>query len=117
LWLPNIFKVNPNNLLFKIQFVLIFIGVNITFFPQHFLGLQGIPRRYRDYSDFCLKWNIISSFGSVVRLFAILLFIFIFLEIIISKRLIVYNNVSKNPEEMTENFHHNDKQLRLIYQN
>ena len=114
LWTSNIFKLNINRLMFKIQFWLMFFGVNLTFFPQHFLGLQGIPRRYRDYSDFCLKWNIISSFGSVIRIFAIILFLVIAIEIVFSQRVVLFTAVSKNPEELTENYHHNDNQLPKI---
>ena len=92
LWFPVIIRIIYNNLLFKTQFFLIFVGVNLTFIPQHFLGLNGIPRRYRDYPDFHLSWNIISSFGSLLRLISIVLLIFIIFEGFLSKRLIIFSN-------------------------
>ena len=102
LWFPLIFGLIYNSLLFKIQFFLIFIGVNLTFIPQHFLGLNGIPRRYRDYSDVHILWNIISSFGSLISLISLVLLIFIIIEIIISKRIIIIRN-RKDIEWLLEN--------------
>lgn len=56
-------------------FYLIFIGANLTFFPLHFMGLMGCPRRYIDYPDFMGGWNSISSFGSILSLFGVFLFV------------------------------------------
>lgn len=89
-WYPMIFGLILNEFLLKIQFYSIFIGVNLTFFPQHFLGIRGIPRRYSDYPDAYLCWNIISSIGSIITLIRTILFIYILLERLITIRIIIF---------------------------
>ena len=74
-WLPVITGKSINEKLGFTHFVSLFIGVNLTFFVQHFLGLSGIPRRIPDYPDAFLSWNIISSFGSFVSLVSSCLFL------------------------------------------
>jgi len=59
----------------KLHFWLMFIGVNITFFPQHFLGRQGMPRRYIDYPEAFAYWNWWSSMGAFLGFVSFLLFI------------------------------------------
>lgn len=88
-WYPLIVGVSLHARWSKVHFILIFLGVNLTFFPQHFLGLAGMPRRYSDYPDAFIKWNVVSSVGSIMSFVSVLLFIFLLWESIISQRSIV----------------------------
>ena len=76
-WVPKMMGLDYNLLLGKVHFWVLFIGVNLTFFPQHFLGLQGMPRRISDYPDAFAGWNLISSLGSLVSVVATVIFLYI----------------------------------------
>ena len=91
-WTPKIVGRTFNDLLGKIHFWTLFIGVNLTFFPQHFLGLAGMPRRIPDYPDAFSGWNAISSFGSLISVVATVLFGYIIYDIFANQP-----NSSNNP--------------------
>jgi cytochrome c oxidase subunit 1 len=85
-WFEKIWGVKYNEFLGALQFWVMFIGVNLVFFPQHFLGLQGMPRRYVDYPEAFTLWNQVSSWGYVVTAVSVGIFLIILLEAAIRRR-------------------------------
>ncbi len=73
-WFPKMSGYMYNETIGKVHFWLTFIGANVLFFPQHFLGLAGMPRRYVDYPDAFAGWNKISSYGSYMTAAATIIF-------------------------------------------
>nr|QWS77432.1 cytochrome c oxidase subunit I [Photuris sp. A RCO_015]QWS77435.1 cytochrome c oxidase subunit I [Photuris sp. KSH8879] len=90
-WYPLLTGLMLNQNLLKIQFFTMFVGVNMTFFPQHFLGLAGMPRRYSDYPDAYLSWNMVSSIGSLISTASILMFVIILWESMASTKKVVFS--------------------------
>jgi cytochrome c oxidase subunit 1 len=73
-WFPKMTGYEYSEFLGKLHFWLSFIGVNMVFFPQHFLGLAGMPRRYVDYPDAYAGWNYVSSIGSYISFAGLIVF-------------------------------------------
>ncbi|MAJ08737.1 cytochrome c oxidase subunit I [Ponticaulis sp.] len=85
-WYEKMFGIKYNGFLAGIQFWLMFIGANVVFFPQHFLGLQGMPRRYIDYADGFVLWNQVSSFGYLFILASLFVFFAVVIESVVRRR-------------------------------
>ncbi len=85
-WFPKITGYMYNEFLGKLHFWLLFVGVNLVFFPQHFLGLAGMPRRYIDYPDVYAKWNWWSSIGAEITAVSLVVFLFMVYEAFSKKR-------------------------------
>jgi len=75
----------------KVHFWLAFVGANLTFFPQHFLGAQGMPRRYPDYPDAFWGWNFVSSLGSIVTMVSVGVFLYVIYRTFTSKEQVADN--------------------------
>nr|ACT80192.1 cytochrome c oxidase subunit 1 [Bradysia amoena] len=116
-WYPLLTGVNMNEKLLKIQFSVMFLGVNLTFFPQHFLGLAGMPRRYSDYPDSYSAWNIISSIGSTISFLSILMFIYIIWESMIYQHQVIFSTQMNSSIEWMQKFppaEHSYDQLPIL---
>jgi cytochrome c oxidase subunit 1 len=74
-WFPKMSGRTYSEALGKLHFWLMFIGVNLTFFPHHFLGLAGMPRRYTDYPDAFAGWNFVSSIGAYISFAGVIVFL------------------------------------------
>tara|TARA_R110002124_G_scaffold177387_4_gene345411 strand:- start:1220 stop:1753 length:534 start_codon:yes stop_codon:yes gene_type:complete len=85
-WFEKIWGVKYNSILARLQFLFFFVGANVIFFPQHFLGLQGMPRRYVDYADGFAFWNGVSSWGYVIMLVGMVLFFAVLIEAALRRR-------------------------------
>src|SRR6056297_196019 len=75
----------------KVHFWMTFVGVNMTFFPMHFLGLQGMPRRIPDYPDAFWGWNVISSIGAYISVASSFLFVGIAIYTLVAGRKVAAN--------------------------
>ncbi|HBN91823.1 MAG TPA: cytochrome c oxidase subunit I, partial [Hyphomonas sp.] len=85
-WFEKMFGIKYNGMIGGLHFWLMFIGSNVLFFPQHFLGLQGMPRRYIDYADGFATWHMWSSIGYAITLVATLIFFVGLVEAMIRRR-------------------------------
>src|SRR6187455_2005533 len=85
-WFEKMWGVKYNEFLGAAHFWVMFVGVNLIFFPQHFLGMQGMPRRYVDYPDAFAYWNGVSSFGYVIAAAGVIIFLIMLAEAAIRRR-------------------------------
>jgi heme/copper-type cytochrome/quinol oxidase subunit 1 len=81
-----------------------FIGVNLTFFPQHFLGLNGIPRRYSEFPDSFFNFNIIRSFGSIISSVRAIIFLYMIFETFTCNRFVIYIDFQNSMPEFLNLF-------------
>ncbi len=99
-WIELLTGKRYSNIVGKLHFWLTFVGVNLTFFPMHFLGLAGMPRRIPDYADIYWFWNYVSSVGSLVSVFGVFVFFFLIYD--------MWNNSNKFFQK------YNDKYISIL---
>ena len=85
-WSSKIFGKNFNKELGELHYWTTFIGVNLTFFPMHFLGMAGMPRRIPDYPDAYYTLNMVSSAGSAVTIISIIIFLYVIFDLVRLKK-------------------------------
>jgi len=85
-WFGKMFGVEYNEFLGKLHFWVTFIGVNIVFFPQHFLGLAGMPRRYVDFHEGYAMWHYWSSIGNYISMAGVAIFLIVLVEAAVRRR-------------------------------
>jgi len=103
-WFPLLTGVTLSPVLLKAQFLVMFIGVNTTFFPMHFLGLAGMPRRYSDFPDYYIGWNFLARVGSIISIFSVTLFLYTLWEGILSQRPALFYTAPVTSLELAHSF-------------
>jgi cytochrome c oxidase subunit 1 len=102
--------------LIVVVFFIIFFGVNLTFFPLHFAGMHGYPRKYLDYPDVYSIWNILASFGRILRVFSLLLFVFLLLDSILKSVFFLLEEfVNSSPEGSLSFYVFSHRYQREVY--
>ena len=85
-WFEKMYGIKYNEFLGATHFWITFVGVNVIFFPQHFLGLQGMPRRIVDYNDHFALWNYVSSVGYLITIVGMSFFFVMLVEAVVRRR-------------------------------
>jgi cytochrome c oxidase subunit 1 len=93
-WLPKLIGRHYPEALGRVHFWITFFGVNLTFFPMHFLGLAGMPRRIPDYPDAYTGWNAVASFGSYISGLGLLFFFYVIYVSFTSGKLVEQNEAA-----------------------
>jgi cytochrome c oxidase subunit 1 len=84
-WVGKITGLQYNEFLGQFHFWTFFVGVNITFFPMHFLGLAGMPRRIPDYPDAFAGWNYVASIGSFISFLSACFFFYVVYDLLVGR--------------------------------
>jgi cytochrome c oxidase subunit 1 len=95
MWFPIFTGLGINYYWAKVHFYYMFVCVNLTFFPIHILGMQGMPRRIRDYPDMYFSWNVVARIGSLLVVFGMLGWFWILWERLVRQRMLVCMNVKR----------------------
>nr|AKE07179.1 cytochrome c oxidase subunit I [Liposcelis nr. bostrychophila AZ] len=101
-WFPLVTGMQTKEIFTKIHFYFTFLGVNLTFYPQHFLGLAGFPRRYLSYPDSYTFLNLISSIGAWISMIGVILLISLLLESMTKKQILIWSLISPTSLEWME---------------
>ena len=95
-WMNKIFGNSYIEMYGRLHFWILFIGVNVTFFPMHLMGLAGMPRRIPDYPDVYAFWNLVSSYGSNISLIGAIIFLIMLSHILVGNKVSKFTNALVN---------------------
>jgi cytochrome c oxidase subunit 1 len=116
LWWYVFFSLDYNKVIIFLFFILIFFGVNFTFFPLHFWGLQGYPRKYVDTSNFFSYWNLLSSLGRLISIFSLVFFVYMIYESFFYSRLLFWEDkIVRSLDSVFRGYFYNHSYISRVY--